>query len=241
LDCHERSTSISACLKLCWPKVFRSSFTRTPPQYSALISGQLLPSLKTFYCGPRSRSRNKQAFLKFEIKKSKRTRLPLAQILSERGAIHERNYIAHLTKGGSEIVRIEGTDVTREPVAETLAAMRHGIPVIVQGALSHDGWNGVADVLLSIEPKGEKPCGLTPSKPAEPLTFLRYRNWRKKALVAFSRSLLSTNFLLFEDVQQRPLIGLGRGYPAPACRRETKLGGDPNHDFGLAIGDSDIG
>ena len=38
-----------------------------------------------------------------------------------------------------------------EPAAETLAAMRRGVPVIVQGTLSAQGWNGRTDVLRRVE------------------------------------------------------------------------------------------
>ncbi len=76
---------------------------------------------------------------------------PLLQILSERGAAHEQDYIAHLTKLGLDVVRIGGVDVTHEAVAETLSVMRRGVPVIVQAALSHQSWNGRADVLRRVE------------------------------------------------------------------------------------------
>jgi hypothetical protein len=33
---------------------------------------------------------------------------PLLQILSQRGATHEQNYVEHLTKAGLEVVRIDG-------------------------------------------------------------------------------------------------------------------------------------
>ena len=75
----------------------------------------------------------------------------LLQILSERGAAHEQDYIEHLTKAGLDVARIDGVEVTNEAAAETLAAMRRGIPVIVQGALSDQGWNGRADILRRVE------------------------------------------------------------------------------------------
>lgn len=75
---------------------------------------------------------------------------PLLQILSERGATHEQSYIEHLTKAGLDVVRIDGIDVTSAAVAETLATMRRGVPVIAQGALSHQGWNGRADILRRV-------------------------------------------------------------------------------------------
>lgn len=76
---------------------------------------------------------------------------PLLQILSERGAAHEQSYVEHLTVAGLDIVRIDGIDVTATAVAETRSAMQRGAPVIVQAALTHQGWNGRADILRRIE------------------------------------------------------------------------------------------
>lgn len=76
---------------------------------------------------------------------------PLLQILSERGAAHEQSYVEHLTEAGLDVVRIDGIDVTATAVAETHAAMQHGAPVIVQAALTHQGWNGRADILHRVE------------------------------------------------------------------------------------------
>ncbi len=76
---------------------------------------------------------------------------PLLQILWEQGLVHEQNYVEHLTKDGVEFVRIEGIEVTDEAVSQTLAAMKRGARVIVQGALSHDSWVGRADILRRIE------------------------------------------------------------------------------------------
>jgi predicted RecB family nuclease len=76
---------------------------------------------------------------------------PLLQILAERGSAHEQNYLEHLTKAGLDVVRIDGFDISGQSVTETLAAMRRGVPVIAQGALSHQGWNGRADILRRIE------------------------------------------------------------------------------------------
>jgi predicted RecB family nuclease len=76
---------------------------------------------------------------------------PLLQILSERGAAHERSYVEHLTKAGLDVIRIDGVDVTDEAVGATLRALQRGVPVIVQAALSHQGWNGRADILRRVE------------------------------------------------------------------------------------------
>lgn len=76
---------------------------------------------------------------------------PLLQILSERGAAHERSYVEHLTKAGLKVVLIDGAEVTSAAVAETRAAMQRGTPVIVQAALTYQGWNGRADILRRVE------------------------------------------------------------------------------------------
>jgi uncharacterized protein len=76
---------------------------------------------------------------------------PLLEILWKRGLIHEQSYLEHLTKSGLEVVRIDGVEVTDAAVAETVAAMKNGVPVIAQGALSHGGWVGRADVLRRVE------------------------------------------------------------------------------------------
>lgn len=76
---------------------------------------------------------------------------PLLRILSERGAAHEQDYVEHLTKAGLGVVRIDGIEVTTAAVAETRAAMQRGVPVIAQAALTHEGWNGRADILRRVE------------------------------------------------------------------------------------------
>jgi predicted RecB family nuclease len=76
---------------------------------------------------------------------------PLLQILWERGSIHEQKYVDHLTKAGLEVFRIDGFDVSPEAVAATVTAMRRGVQIIAQGAFSHQGWVGRADILRRIE------------------------------------------------------------------------------------------
>src|ERR1700674_2771909 len=76
---------------------------------------------------------------------------PLVKILWERGSIHEQNYVVHLAKAGLDVVRIDGFDVSPEAVAATIAAMRRGAQIIAQGAFSHQGWVGRADILRRIE------------------------------------------------------------------------------------------
>jgi uncharacterized protein len=76
---------------------------------------------------------------------------PLLEILWKRGLLHEQGYLERLTKAGLEVVKIEGVEVTDAAVAETFAAMRNGVQVIAQAALSHDGWVGRADILRRVE------------------------------------------------------------------------------------------
>ena len=76
---------------------------------------------------------------------------PLLQVLADRGAMHEKGYIDHLTAAGLKVIRIEGVEVSVKAVAETTEAMRNGAEVIVQGALAHDGWVGRADILRRVD------------------------------------------------------------------------------------------
>jgi len=76
---------------------------------------------------------------------------PLLEVLWERGAEHEKNYVQHLQDAGFDALRIEGVDVSQEAVSQTIAAMKAGQPVIVQGALAHNGWIGRADILRRVE------------------------------------------------------------------------------------------
>lgn len=77
---------------------------------------------------------------------------PLLEVLAQRGVIHERAYVEHLSAdAGLDVARINGVSVSSAAVAETLGAMRRGSAVIVQAALSHGSWSGRADVLRRVE------------------------------------------------------------------------------------------
>ena len=47
--------------------------------------------------------------------------------------------------------RTDDIDVTTTAVAGTRSALQRGAPVTVQAALTHEGWNGRADVLRRVE------------------------------------------------------------------------------------------
>jgi predicted RecB family nuclease len=76
---------------------------------------------------------------------------PLLDALWERGLTHEQSYLEYLTRAGFEVVKIDGVEVTAASVAATIAAMKRGTAVIAQGALSHEGWVGRADILRRVE------------------------------------------------------------------------------------------
>ena len=76
---------------------------------------------------------------------------PSLPILWERGSAHEAAYVEHLAQAGLDVVRVDGVGVSDEAVSETLVAMKQGARVIVQGALSHQGWAGRIDVLRRVD------------------------------------------------------------------------------------------
>ena len=76
---------------------------------------------------------------------------PVLQTLVERGITHEREYVESLRKTGVSLVEIAGGGINSAQVDQTLAAMRAGADVIVQGALVQGAWGGRADILRRVE------------------------------------------------------------------------------------------
>jgi uncharacterized protein len=76
---------------------------------------------------------------------------PVLETLVARGRAHEQQYVEHLRGQGIEVVAIEGGGVTSTQVDRTLAAMRAGTDVIVQGALLQGAWSGRTDILRRVE------------------------------------------------------------------------------------------
>jgi predicted RecB family nuclease len=76
---------------------------------------------------------------------------PLLDVLSQRGALHEESYVAHLSGTGLTPTHIAGVEVSDQAVTQTLEAMRRGDSIIVQAALSVEGWSGRADILRRVE------------------------------------------------------------------------------------------
>jgi predicted RecB family nuclease len=73
---------------------------------------------------------------------------PMLEVLRARGLEHEGQYVASLRRSGKSVVEI-GRDASA-PFGDTVAAMKMGTDVIVQGRLEHGQWAGWADVLLRV-------------------------------------------------------------------------------------------
>jgi predicted RecB family nuclease len=76
---------------------------------------------------------------------------PLLAHLVERGERHEQSYVDHLRKSGHTLTVIEGSAVDQIAVSQTVAAMRAGWEIIVQGAVQAQEWGGRADVLQRVD------------------------------------------------------------------------------------------
>jgi len=111
---------------------------------------------------------------------------PLLEALWERGAKHEHDYVDHLASLGLQVVQIDGVEITDEAVAATIAAMKSGSDVIVQGALRSGDWAGRADILRKVATPSDLGPGpmkqSTPSWPVKPKVAPSFscafiRNW----------------------------------------------------------------
>ena len=76
---------------------------------------------------------------------------PTLELLQERGLAHERAYVQHLKDAGCAVKFIEGVGLDAATVAATVAAMRAGDEIIVQGALTEGPWGGRIDILRRVE------------------------------------------------------------------------------------------
>jgi uncharacterized protein len=76
---------------------------------------------------------------------------PTLEALAERGAMHERGYVDHLTAAGTDATMIGGVGVDAAAVAATRDALVRGDPIVVQAALQGGVWSGRADVLRRVE------------------------------------------------------------------------------------------
>ena len=86
----------------------------------------------------------------------------MLETLAERGALHERDYVDHLTSTGAIATSIDGVGIDATAVAATREALGRGDPIIVQAALQSGVWSGRADVLRRVD----KPSQYTRAIPA---------------------------------------------------------------------------
>src|SRR5919197_1260585 len=87
---------------------------------------------------------------------------PVLELLRERGLAHEQEYVRRLARSGKSVVEVGRSQGALD---ETLAAMRDGADVVVQGRLEHGAWAGWADVLLRVD--GESRFGPWRYEPVE--------------------------------------------------------------------------
>src|ERR1700721_57262 len=80
---------------------------------------------------------------------------PVLEALVERGRAHEKQYVEHLRQTGVSVVEVQGGGATSTQADQTLAAMRSGAEVIVQGALLQGAWSGRTDILRRVEVPSE--------------------------------------------------------------------------------------
>ncbi len=76
---------------------------------------------------------------------------PSLELLLERGEAHEKDYVEHLRQPADDVVHIEGGGISSAQFERTVAAMRAGANVIVQGVLQDGVWRGRTDILRRVE------------------------------------------------------------------------------------------
>src|SRR3954453_14530933 len=87
-----------------------------------------------------------------------RNREALAQLVADKGNLHEARYLEDLRRAGKDVIEIElpkRSAAFDEAYAATVAAMRGGAEVIYQATFARDGWRGRADFVVRVdEPSG---------------------------------------------------------------------------------------
>ena len=80
---------------------------------------------------------------------------PFLRLLQERGAIHEKAFLEHLTSEGYQVFEVEGVGTDQGLVDQTITAMRGCAQIIFQGAFRSDGWVGRTDILKRVETRSD--------------------------------------------------------------------------------------
>jgi predicted RecB family nuclease len=82
----------------------------------------------------------------------------LAQLVADKGDLHEKRYLEYLHSEGREVVEVELPKLSgafEEAYAATVAAMRRGADVIYQATFARDGWRGRADFVVRVEERSD--------------------------------------------------------------------------------------
>jgi hypothetical protein len=82
-----------------------------------------------------------------------RTRDALAELVAEKGELHEARYLEHLRAAGREVVEIElpvGPDAFPQATVATVAAMRSSVELIYQATFAREGWRSRADFVVRV-------------------------------------------------------------------------------------------
>ena len=74
-----------------------------------------------------------------------------AKLLQEKGLEHEKEYLWRLREKGLSIEEIASSGTLDERVTATRAAMRKGVDIIYQGALTTIPWHGYSDFLRRVD------------------------------------------------------------------------------------------
>jgi predicted RecB family nuclease len=78
----------------------------------------------------------------------------LAQLIAEKGDLHEARYLEYLRAQGKQVVEIElpkQAGAFAAAHAKTVAAMREGTEIIYQATFTRNGWRGRADFLVRVD------------------------------------------------------------------------------------------
>jgi uncharacterized protein len=91
-------------------------------------------------------------------RKRPHTREALADLVAQKGELHETRYLEQLRREGADVVEIgwpDGPDGFEAAHAATVEAMRTGAEVIFQATFSRGGWRGRADFLIRVDEPSE--------------------------------------------------------------------------------------
>jgi hypothetical protein len=153
-----------------------------------------------------------------------RTRDALAELIAEKGELHEARYLEHLRAAGREVVEIElpvGPDAFPQAHVATVAAMRSSVELIYQATFAREGWRSRADFVVRVgEPSmlgswSYEPYDTKLARTAKPAAVLPLAWYAGEIGVSADAGLEAL------DGASRPALGRHAG-PRPPCRSSRK-------------------